>query len=361
MALFTFASRSFNFKNANIKVTFLPTLGYVPQSCCFRAIANRALGMQIGKQSAYHNAIFGNYQKGHPAINYVSDIINLWLKKKLILIRDHDVFNINKSKLNALDRFLCSLLLLIDPRWYANISTEKEYQLSFNKLPFQQLMFIDKLITLLMRSDVAEYADIILMEMKQSLGITCLTLTDCQYLLHRFKKQVIAHIIPRRHGKTTFTNYLTAMCLVLFPCANLKMLYVAQKLDLTSNAFKTTNAMLKDLTEAFNVKQRNSYEYRQKIHKNTKENSNIRCENDFYYFVSVSVEVHGYKISCSFSKRSNFLSYEQIPSHISRKNELSCIVYRDRNVSIFQFQSTERILSYNLLVNPVFHSQNVHN
>jgi hypothetical protein len=292
--------------------------------------------MKIDHMQPYHGAIFGECQIGGPTLKYVTNIIQSYLDKDVIIERHHNVFNVVKHKLNAIDRFLCSLRLLTDPHWYTRISNDIVYEhyhhnhIKFHKLPFQQLMFLDKLVTMLLRSDIAEYADLILMEMKQTLSLPCLTLVDSHRLLNRFTKKVITHIIPRRHGKTTFTNYLNALCLVFFPCANLRMLYVAQKKDLTENAFKTIQVLLEQLSERFNYQQKNFYEYRQKINNNNNENNGNEYE-DFYYTVIPSFTVHSNSVLCNFYKMSH--KSAMCKERSMGRNELSCMVYRERNVS----------------------------
>lgn len=313
---------------------FLPIVGFVGDSCCIKAIANRALGLQIDKRCAYHQIIFGEFNKStEHGLKYVQTIIEKCLANGTIIGRDHHVFNIARQKLNTIDRFLCSLRILIDPYWYMQICNKflQEFQhhnqIVFHKLPFQQFMLLDKLLMILMRSDVSEYAALILMEMKHSLGVSSMTLTDCHRLIDRFNKKVVTHIIPRRHGKTIFTHFLNALCLVLFPSATLKMLYVAQNKDLTNNAFKCMQNIVLSLCETFNSDQKAAYYMRQELLRN-----NIEEVGDFYHRVVASFHVHSGIVSCSYHK-------EGVKTTSSRnqylsKNQISCVVYREKNVSI---------------------------
>ena len=329
MVCFTFSTKSYTLQTSYLRHSFLPTIGYVGQSCCFRSLANRTLGLQIDSRQGYHGAIYGECALPNLPLDYLEKMVNEYKDNGYIITRKHNIFNIMTDKLNAMDRFLCSLKLLIDPQWYVRISNTLHHnrthlnEVKFQKLPFQQFMLLDKLITMLLRSDISEYADLILMEMKQSIGLPSLTLSRCYSLLNTFNKKVIIHVVPRRHGKTVFSNYLNALCLVFFPTVNLKTVYIAHKKDLTDNAFSTALDLLEELADGFNYEQKTSYEQRQGLRQSGK--------NDFYYTVDPHV-THGTLIVCSFQTHSN----KGLSKHTSQilRNEYRCTVYCAKDVSL---------------------------
>lgn len=328
--MFTFATKSYTLKNTQMKYTFLPSVGFVIRKSSFFAIASRSFGLNISTTGmrAYHGAIYGEYDStsdtNKKVLNYGKDIILDAMDKDLVIVRNHNKFNVTKNKLNSIDRFLCSVTLLITPDWYHHFFKIKPGDI-FQKLPFQQMMLIDKLVTMLTRSDIAEYADLVLMELKQPLGLSSLTLSQCYHLLNRFNKKAISYVIPRRHGKTKFNNCMMALCVVFFPCVNLEMAYVAQTKDLTKEAFETVKKMSLQLCEGFNRVQKQEYDKRLK----QKTPCNI---DDFYYDVESTCIEHSDTVVCVFRKHTN-----EVISHNTRpvsRNTLSCIVYREQNVSI---------------------------
>lgn len=327
----TFSHRSHIFTGTSLRYKFLPTVGYVTDCCCIKAIVGRSLGMKIDNMHPYYRAVFSSYNKTN-ATKYVEATIKKCLEAGTIMKRDHNVFNIPKHKLNGIDRFLSSLTILTDPHWYMQITgtllqeNHHHNHVKFHKLPFQQFMLLDKLFMILMRSDVVEYADLILMEMKHTLGLSCMTLTDCHVILNRFNKKVVTHIIPRRHGKTIFTNFLNGMCLVLFPSASLKMLYVAQNKDLTNNAFKCIQSIVPELSNTFNQDQKEAYAIRRRL---LQENGDEF--QDFFYKVKTAFHVHSGSVSCSFYKET--FDTELPKDQLFVTNQISCVVYREKNVS----------------------------
>lgn len=316
-----FPKKSYTLKTTDMKYKFLPTVGYVIQSCCFNAIASRTLGL-ISKNPCY-GAIFGTTNQ--QSIKYLDNIIEDYMKKDLIIVREHNKFNITRQKMIAIEHFVCSLSLLLHPTWYNEYFGIE----CFQKLPFQQLILLDKLVTVLLRSDMTEYADLIFMEKRQCLGLGLFSLTGVQNLINQLNNMAACYIIPRRHGKTKFINCLNGLCITLFPCTKLKMLYVAQTKDLTIEALQAAIQMSTMLRDSFNRVQKEEYDKRLKFQQNSK-------NEDFYYNVEVTHNTQRGTITCIFRKQTNKSIANDVPP--LGINSLACIVYQKENVSSFFFQ-----------------------
>lgn len=327
--MFTFPKKSYTLKNSDIKYKFLPTVGYVIPSCCFSAIASRTLGLTScsGNKSPYHGAIFGTKVKENQQIlRYLDDIIQDYLEKGLIIVREHNKFNLTTQNMIAIEHFVCSLSLFLHPMWYNEHFGIQEDNL-FQKQPFQQLILLDKLATVLSRSDVGMHADLILMEKRQCLGLGLFSFTRIQVLLNQLNNKAVCYVVPRRHGKTKFINCLNGLCIALFPQARLKMLYVAQTKDLTIEALQSAIQMTTMLRESFNRVQKEEYDKRLKFQQDGK-------NEDFYYFGEQTYSTQRGMIICTFRKQTN----KSIANDVSPvgKNSLSCIVYQKENVSFLR-------------------------
>ena len=331
-----FATESFIFKSSYLEPCFIPTVGYVGPSCVFRAIANRTMGMNIDDRYVYEEAIFGKFDLDSEAVQngfeYMKQIVQEYRENNLIVLKKHDTYNIIGNKIIALDNFISCLNLFNESKWYLQIMNnfsgmqDHHNDKKFLKLPFQQFMFIDKVITMIMRSDVSEYADIILMEMKHSLGLPSMTFVQCYSLIKTFNKKVVTHVIPRRHGKTVFTNLLNALCLVFFPTCHLKISYIAHTKDLTGNAFKTVKDIVDELQHAFNQTQRLLYD-------SHPEHDSKNVDDNYYFYKSSIKYMEGTALTCYFDKIS-YRNRSRITHNVVLQNELKCIVYAKIDVSL---------------------------
>lgn len=333
----TFPKKSYTFTDSYIKNQFLPTMGYVAQSDTFKAIANRTLGMTVDRNIVPQAAIFGGSMETSKPFNYVAEIIAKHMERNFLIVRTHDVYNIMNNKVDNVDKFICSLMLFKNPKWYTQASNSVRRNphhyndIVFQKSPFQQFMFIDTLISILLCSDVTEYADLVLMETKYSIGIPSLTLAQCYRLFKTFNKKLVTHIIPRRHGKTIFTILLIALSLIFFPSAQLKMSYIAHTKHLTDSAYKTVKDIVVRLCPIFNETQKMLYESQHgNIDYPSMANKN-RDDNDFYYKCAIQSK-HGTTISCIFHKLSR--KNKCIDSNCGHhQNEIQCVSYRTKGVS----------------------------
>lgn len=312
--ILTFPRKSYTFSHSYIKTQFLPTVGYVVHSDTFKALISRTLGMKVDDNIAYRKAILGCGNLNNESLNYVEKLIDKYKEKDLILVREHDPYNIMSTKINSVERFIYSLMLFRNPNYYIQISNNDTFRkhhhndIVFQKSPFQQFMFIDTLINILKSSDVTEYADLILMEMKYSLGIPSLTLTQCYQLFRTFNKKLVTHVIPRRHGKTIFTILLIALSLVFFPCAQLKMSYIAHTKHLTNAAYKTIRDIVERVCPVFNDAQKTLYDTEHYNNNNNEVNPTDKETNAFYYKCSIQSS-DGITISCVFHKLSHKNKY----------------------------------------------------
>ena len=314
-------------------------MGYVCGAGSLKAMANRTTGMNIDDRMAYHDAIFGKSKNiDTTPLTYVRSIIGCNLKHDTVLVRHHNLHNIMSNKIKDVDRFICSLRLFTDTKWYTQLNKSFKHDKPhhhndniFERLPFQQFMLLDKLITMLMRSEISEYADLVLMEMKNTIGVPSLSFGQTMSVVKMFTKRVVTHIIPRQHGKTTFSNLLNALCLVFFPGAKLKMVYIAHTKDLIQRAHKGVRAIIYKHCSEFNFVQERLYENNLDAGKNLSVRNDE--EADFHYRCSVHI-TDGTTISCLFHK----VWHRKQRSETGLAylcNELQCVVYSKQNVSAF--------------------------
>lgn len=205
---------------------------------------------------------------------------------------------------------------------------------TFYILPFQKLMLLEYVCHMINRCNLKEYISFIILLLSCTLRIPHITWSKCIELSDFFCKQVSVHIIPRRHGKTTFMHSLMALEL-FFPEARLKILYCAHHSKLPDSTFAAINSLLPSLTSLMNKYELKSYKERQLTTQST---------DDFYYNVTYKVYQSKktiYSFFTKYNKKGRVIHPSHQPDHhippINTdvlSNIIECRVYGKQNVSI---------------------------
>lgn len=217
----------------------------------------------------------------------------------------------------------------MDDRWYRLMTmtikggSSSMPEPNFLRLPFQQMMLLDTLFTMVERCGFSEYRDMILMYIKDKLGLHFITPSLARIISKRFSTKMAGFIIPRRCGKSSFTGTLIALTLAFCPAAGLKSLYTAHNLTLINNLFNNVRTHIPYLCEHFNCVQYNEYSQRKVL------NGGTPPPEDFYYSAQMTATVKNTTITVFFFKKdgNGFLNNEQPVS----TNILTCRVYREKN------------------------------
>lgn len=105
------------------------------------------------------------------------------------------------------------------------------------RLPFQQLMLLDILLSMLHRYRLESHILTVFNFIKSRVGLNFLSTNHTIALWWRLSTNASGYIVPRRCGKSTFSCALIAISLVFAPVAGLKALYTAQREDLCKTSF----------------------------------------------------------------------------------------------------------------------------
>jgi len=198
----------------------------------------------------------------------------------------------------------------------------------FYILPFQKLMLLEYVCQMINRCSLNEFIPFLILLLSSTLRIPHITWSKCVELSQFFCKQVSVHIIPRRHGKTTFMHSLMALE-IFFPEAGLKILYCAHHSKLPDSTFAAINSLLPRLSSLINKYEIKSYKERQLT---------AQSKEDFYYNVTYKVYQSKKSIQCFFTKynKKGRLIQSQQPTTVNAdvlSNTIECRVYGKQNVS----------------------------
>ena len=150
-------------------------------------------------------------------------------------------------------------------------------------LPFQQLMAMDTVISLVEQTGVmVQYLSTLLMQLRQDIGAPWMT----AFQMHQYRKLVQCHRInaynvKRRIGKTTGVYSELVKSLLCFPEARVKGLYIVHSPQAAQSCRTAVVCALGNLVPIFNNLQFRKYEERLRIRRalnNAKDN-----ENDYFY------------------------------------------------------------------------------
>lgn len=234
----------------------------------------------------------------------------------------HDDLNIPHVDIRDVERFCLITERFTKSKWFKLITLNTGHRKSsFKYVPFQRFMLLEFVHHMISRSGLDQYRTLILMKLKDILGLPWLSTYKCENLNCLFTKTISVHIIPRRHGKTTFAHTLMAISL-FYPTANIRTLYCAHESGLPSEAFLTIRSLMESLSNSFNELEKSCYELRR--------NQNI--PNDFYYKVVYVARAMTKTLQCRFFKLNNCGTVNRnIPSNY---NKIICKVYKNKNVSM---------------------------
>lgn len=237
----------------------------------------------------------------------------------------HDDLNIPNQELSEVERFCLTTERFTKSKWFKRITLNTgQRKTSFKYVPFQRFMLLEFVHQMISRSGLEQYRTLIMMKLKDILGLPWLSNDKCNKLNHLFTKTISVHIIPRRHGKTTFAHTLMAISL-FYPTANIRTLYCAHESSLPNEAFLTIQSLMDNLSNSFNELEKSCYDLRRKQ----------KLPNDFYYKVLSNSTTMTKTLGCTFFKWNHYGIID--PSTPSSYNKTVCKVYKNKNVSMINF------------------------
>ena len=255
--------------------THLPRLGYIIDTPITR-LALRYWNIKLNTRQP-------SYKEGNEYYNLNTSNENKTIREDLPYLIQHKI----EKFCNTIDILTTKnqlALLTIDNNLLQNTI--------FYILPFQKLMLLEYVCQMINRYNLNKYISFILLLLSFTLRIPHITWTKCTELSDFFCKEVSVHIIPRRHGKTTFMHSLMALEL-FFPEAGLKILYCAHHSKLPYSTFAAINSLLPSLSCLINKYEIKSYKERQLC---------LATSEDFYYNVTYKVYQSKKTINCFFTK-----------------------------------------------------------
>lgn len=192
--------------------------------------------------------------------------------EKIIQIH-HEPLNIIEDRREDLDLFLSFFNMLIHNEWYVKLTMDKHggsdkiIAEKFYRLPFQQLMLLYTCFTMIERCQLGEYKEMILMYVKDKIGLSWMTPLNCRTVVSLlYDKKAVGFVVPRRCGKSSFTESLIAICLVMCTRGGIRAVYTAHEGTLVDNVLEKVLRNINRLICDFNKMQHMNYMSRQQCH-----------------------------------------------------------------------------------------------
>ena len=201
-------------------------------------------------------------------------------------IHEHTALNVERSDMYDLDHFFTSVELALDVNCYSSLACTAQggrNKMKFQRLPFQQFMMLDSILTMINRSGLSEHRTQILMHIKTTLGYDWLSWTKADILQKFLSVRIVGNHIRRRMGKSVAVIADIARCLSYFPVAGIKALYTVHKAHAAKECHSSVSTAVEIFVNIFNRKQK--CKFQDKI--------NARGGSvdpfDFYYQAKVSI------------------------------------------------------------------------
>jgi len=244
-----------------------------------------------------------------------------------IYYQRHSIFNITDEKKKDLDNFLMSVELSLESNIYSFLvkRSNVENENYFERLPFQQLMMLDSISTMINKSNLLEYKDEIFFHIKKLLGYNWLNIYTSNNLSRLLSRQVVGYNIKRRMGKSVAVYTELARILCFYPNANIKALYTVHTASAATECYSRVAEVIQKFIELFNRKQKQKFK-NEKLHY-----SNF---NNYYFIANYEIIVKLSTINIYFHKIIDNKSNNNEEIYFS-KNSLLCKGYTQKNVSIF--------------------------
>lgn len=325
-----FPRRSVVPEYAFVKYDFGAGLGYHISSAASRALLSR---LSILTSDNDYEAIIlptdihsseGRRLNRSNAANYVQQ---LTLKHERI---EHTVLNVERHDMYDLDQFFTSVELTLDTSCYASVVATAlggRHGVKFQRLPFQQFMMLDSILTMINRSGLSQHQTQILMHIKNSLGYNWLTCTKTVQLQRLFSVRVVGSNVRRRMGKSVAVYADLARSLAFYPRAGIKALYTVHKAPAADACHTAVSSAVQEFVELFNVKQKNDFQRR------ILARGGMVDPEDFFYQAKCTVWYNTTSLAVAFHKL-NRNGYCNGGKPVS-KNTLRCKGYTQQDVSCF--------------------------
>jgi len=284
---------------AFIKYEFGAGLGYYVSSAANRALLSRL--STLTSDTTYEAAII-------PSITYANDGRLVHLANAVDYVRqmmvkhegvEHTVSNVERRDMYDLDQFFTSVEMTLDPSCYASIVATAlggRHCVKFQRLPFQQFMMLDSIMTMINRSGLSEHRAQILMHIKNSLGYDWLTCTKTDILQRLFSKRVVGNNVRRRMGKSVAVYADLARSLAFYPQAGIKALYTVHKASAADACHSAVSSAVQKFVAFFNVKQKHDFQLRIDARKG------IVDPEDFFYQAKCTILYNASFVSVAFYK-----------------------------------------------------------
>lgn len=312
---------------------FIPHIGY-----CVESSYSRIMGSFSNIQSYIdYNTPDNDRKEAYDMANSYFDTLQSANSNKHIVY--HDDLNIPSKELGEVERFCLTTERFTKPKWFKRITLNAGQRKNlFQYVPFQRFMLLEFIHQMISRSGLDQYRTLIMMKLKELFGLYWLSHKKCEQLNHFFTKTISVHIIPRRHGKTTFAHTLMGISL-FYPTANIRTLYCAHESSLPTEAFLTIRSLMENLANSFNELERSCYELRRRQ----------KATNDSYYKVVYNSTTMNKTLECMFFKwnHSGIIN----PNNPSTYNRTVCKVYKNKNVSIIIYFHYIYLLMISLFLN----------
>lgn len=262
--------------------TFLPGAGYHIPNGCTSAITGRLLNLIHDPSliSAVYPPRKSCYdiQRENNARKYVHGLVK---RSGDVERRDHSPYNMTDDQVQRLDHFLLFVTIFLESRWYQEMTMTVKgggnKRARFNRLPFQQMMLLDILMTMIDRSGLSEHRVTILMHLKTRLGLDWLTFMKAPIVAARFATKSSGYVVPRRCGKSSFAGTIMALSMAACPFAGIKGLYTAHDRRLVNETFTRVGENLDRIMTEFNAYQLFEFHARKRA-------NNVEVVPGDYYF-----------------------------------------------------------------------------
>jgi len=242
----------------------------------------------------------------------------------------HTAMNVERHDMYDLDHFFASVEMTLDPSCYASVAATVRggrHCVKFQRLPFQQFMMLDCIMTMINRSGLSQYRTQILLHIKSSLGYDWLTYSKVEQLEQLFSKRVVGNNVRRRMGKSVAVYADLARSLAFYPRAGIKALYTVHKAPAADACHSVVASAVQEFVELFNGKQKHDFQRRIDARGGTVD------LQDFFYQAKCTVLYNATSIAVAFYKMNR--NGDCNSGKPVSKNTLRCKGYTQQDVSIF--------------------------
>lgn len=230
----------------------------------------------------------------------------------------------------------------------------------FNTTRFQHLNKLETLASNLKRSEMAQYAHLILGLYKCQLDMDYLSISDCWTLYNRLVKCSVQILeVQRRMGKTV--SHMTNSCkeIAFFPMSAHCNIYVTHDGNLTTNAFDVAISNIPDMVAEFNKGEKIEFLRKQQLVRETAlaggrdDHSNGKKTNDTTQLQYGNVYLQGIIQTDKNHKKItvNFIRIDGTGTQLDSdkrpfvSNTFKCRVIREGRVSVFVHVFLWRLLN----------------